>query len=383
VRTNDTLKLGRLFGIRIGVSRFWFLVLFVVIYVLNGYFRDILANDTAAFAVAVLAALLFFATVVAHEFGHALVARRQGMQVDGIDLWALGGFTRTRGEALRPRDELALAAAGPAVNAAVIAVCIGAGLAFGSFRHFLDVALLETGVHAGAALVLLSWLALINAVLLVFNLLPALPLDGGRIARAIVWWLTGDANRATRACARMGQLLGAVMIGGGILLVARSQTGYGLWFVLIGLFVYQAARQAFAAATIGARIRDVTVGEIMDREPLTVPSEASMLEVRERYFQPSATPWLPVVDDDGRYRGVLLAARVEEELRDGHPALTAADVSDDSPPWRIDATATLEAALRSEGLRRLGAIVAVDGDGILRGVVTLPGIARAMHSSAL
>ncbi|HEY2572044.1 MAG TPA: M50 family metallopeptidase, partial [Solirubrobacteraceae bacterium] len=137
MRTNDTLKLGRLFGIRIGVSRFWFLVLFVVIYVLNGYFRDILANDTAAFAVAVLAALLFFATVVAHEFGHALVARRQGMQVDGIDLWALGGFTRTRGEALRPRDELALAAAGPAVNAAVIAVCIGAGLAFGSFRHFL------------------------------------------------------------------------------------------------------------------------------------------------------------------------------------------------------------------------------------------------------
>jgi Zn-dependent protease len=383
VRGNDTLRLGRLFGIRIGVSRFWFLVLFVVIYVLNGYFRDILANGTTAFVVAVVAALLFFATVVAHELGHALVARRQGMQIDGIDLWALGGFTRTRGEAQSPRDELALAAAGPAVNAVVIAICIGIGLAFGSFRHFLDVALLESGVHAGAALVLLSWLALINAVLLVFNLLPALPLDGGRIARAIVWWLTGDANRATRACARLGQLLGAVLIGGGILLVVRSQTGYGLWFVLIGLFIYQSARQALAAATIGARIRDVTVGDIMDREPLTVPSETNMLEVRERYFEPGATPWLPVVDDDGRYRGVLLAARVDEELRDGRPALTAAEVSDDSPPWRIDATATIEAALRSEGLRRLGAIVAVDGDGILRGVVTLPRIARAMHSSAL
>ncbi len=281
MRTADTLRLGRLFGIRIGVSRTWFLVLFLVIYVLNGYFRSILADGTQAFVVAVIAALLFFATVVAHELGHALVARHQGMTVDGIDLWALGGFTRTRGEPLTPGSELRLAAAGPAVNAVVIAICIGAGLAFGSFRHFLDVALLQSDVHAGAALVLLSWLALINAVLLVFNLLPALPLDGGRIARAIVWGLTGDANRATRACARFGQLLGTAMIGGGVWMVVRTQTGYGLWFVLIGLFLYQAARQALLTATIGARIRAVTVGEIMDREPVTVPSQASLLEVRE------------------------------------------------------------------------------------------------------
>lgn len=383
MRSADTLKLGQLFGIRIGVSRTWFLVLFVVIYVLDGYFGDILASGTEAFAVAVVAALLFFATVVAHELGHALVARRQGMQIEGIDLWALGGFTRTRGDPLTPWAELRLAAAGPAVNVAVIGICIGVGLAFGSFRHFLDVALLESGIHASAALVLLSWLALINAVLLVFNLLPALPLDGGRIARAVVWGLTGDANRATRACARLGQLLGVVLIGGGLLLIVRSQAGYGLWLLLIGLFINQSARQAHLGATIGARIRAVTVDEIMEREPVTVPSDASLLEVRERYFQTSGAPWLPVADEDGRYRGVLLAARVEEELREGRPALTAAEVSDDSPPWRIDSSATLETALRSDGLRRLGAIVAVDGDGILRGIVTLPGIRRAMHPSAL
>jgi Zn-dependent protease len=381
VRGADTLRLGQLFGIRIGVSRTWFLVLFVVIYVLDGYFGNILASGSEAFFVAVAAALLFFATVVAHELGHALVARRLGMQIDGIDLWALGGFTRTRGESRTPAAELALACAGPAVNAVVIAICVGAGLAFGSFRHFLDVALLESGLRAGAALVLLSWLALINAVLLVFNLLPALPLDGGRIARAIVWGLTGDANRATRACARLGQALGAAMVGAGVYLVVRSQAGYGLWFVLIGLFLYQAARQALLTATIGVRIRAVTVGEIMDREPVTIPSDASLLEVRERYFQPSGAPWLPVADEDGRYRGVLLASRVEDELRDGRPALTAAEVSDDSAPWRIDSSATLETALRSEGLRRLGAIVAVDRDGILRGIVTLPGIRRAMHPS--
>ncbi len=379
----DTLRLGQLFGIRIGVSRTWFLVLFVVIYVLNGYFGGILTNGTEAFFVAAAAALLFFATVVAHELGHALVARHQGMEIDGIDLWALGGFTRTRGEPRSPWAELRLAAAGPAVNAVVIAVCVAIGLAFGSLRHFLDVALLESGLHASAGVVLVSWLALINTVLLAFNLLPALPLDGGRIARAIVWGVTGDANRATRACARLGQLLGAVMIGGGLVLVVRSQAGYGLWFALIGLFVFQAARQALTAATIGARIRAVTVDEIMDREPIAVPSQASLLDVRERYFPAGGAPWLPVADADGRYRGVLLAARVDEELRDGRPALTAAEVCDDSAPWRIDSSATLETALRSEGLRRLGAIVAVDGDGILRGIVTLTGIRRAMQPSAL
>src|SRR5579862_8282253 len=137
---NGTLRLGQLFGIRVGVSRTWFLVLFVSIYVLNGWFRPILPNETQAFIAAAVGALLFFTTVVAHEMGHALVARRLWMTVDGIDLWALGGFTRTQGEPGSPGAELVLAAAGPLVNVLVIAICMGAGLAFGSVGHFVDVA---------------------------------------------------------------------------------------------------------------------------------------------------------------------------------------------------------------------------------------------------
>src|SRR5579863_3338939 len=144
MQVGGTVRLGHLFGIRIGVSRTWFIVLFVVIYVLDHYFSGILNGSTQAFIAAAIGALLFFATVVAHELGHALVARHQGMEVDGIDLWALGGFTRARGEALTPGAELRMAAAGPAVNAVIIAICVCAGLAFGSFSHFIDVALLET-----------------------------------------------------------------------------------------------------------------------------------------------------------------------------------------------------------------------------------------------
>jgi Zn-dependent protease len=382
MRGSDTLRLGQLFGIRIGVSRWWFLVLFFVIYALDRYFAGILPGATESFVVAVAGALLFFATVVAHELGHALVARHQGMVIEGVDLWALGGFTRTRGESESPGAEFRLAAAGPLVNALVIVACIVAGLAFGSFTHFLDVALLTSGVHVSAPLVLLGWLALINAVLLAFNLLPAFPLDGGRIARAIVWRVTGDPNRATLACARIGQAFGVIVVVGGLALVLDGSVPSGLWFVLIGMFLAQTARQAAAAASVGKLIRDVTVADIMDREPLTVPSQTTLLEAEERYFQRDRAPWLAVTDDDGRYRGLLIHERVEHELSDGRPALTAAEISVDSPPWRIDASATLETALRSDGLRRLGAIVAVDSDGILRGVLTLSRIRRAMNPSA-
>jgi Zn-dependent protease len=382
VRGSDTIRLGQLFGIRVGVSRWWFLVLFFVIYALNGYFGQILPNSTQAFIVAVLGALLFFATVVGHELGHALVARHQGMTIEGVDLWALGGFTRTRGETLSAGAEFRMAAAGPAVNALVIALAVLLGLAFGSFHHFLDVALLQSGLRVSAPLVLLAWLALINFVLLVFNLLPAFPLDGGRIARALVWRITGDPNRATRACARLGRLLGIVVIAGGVGLVLESYTTGGLWFVLIGLFLTQSARQALAQATVGALIRDVTVADIMDRRPVTVPSQTTLLDVDAHYFRDGDAPWLVVADDDGHYRGLLLKERLEQELQGGRPALTAAEVSIDSPPLRIDASATLEVALRSDALRRLGAIVAVDADGKLAGVLTLPSIRRAMNPSA-
>ena len=381
MRGSATIKLGSVFGIRVGVSRSWFLVLFVVIYALDNYFSGVLANGTQAFVVAVLGALLFFATVVAHELGHALVARHQGMVIEGVDLWALGGFTRTRGEAATPGAEFRLAAAGPVVNAVVIAACTGAGLAFGSFHHFLDVALLESGLHVGAPLVLLGWLALINTVLLTFNLLPAFPLDGGRIARAVAWRVTGDPNRATLACARLGQLLGLLVIAGGLGLAVDGYVSSGLWFVLIGLFLTQAARQAAAQASVGVRISGVTVADVMDTDPLTVPSDTTLLDAEELYFHHAPTPWLAVTDGDGRYRGLLLHERLEHELRDGRPALTVAEISIDSAPWRIDVSATLETALRSEGLRRLGAVVAVDADGILRGILTLPNIRRAMHPS--
>jgi Zn-dependent protease len=382
VQPRENVTLGRVFGIRVGVEWSWFIVLFVVIYVLRQYFGDILPSGSQAFIVAVLSTLLFFASLVAHEIGHALVARRLGLQVDGIDLWLFGGFTRTRGEVQTPRGEFSLAAAGPAVTAAITLLCIGVGLIFGSPRHLVDVALLEPHVHVTAPLALFSWLALINAFLLVFNLVPALPLDGGRMAQSAFWALTDDRNRATRTCARTGQAFGWLVMAAGLALVVKGFFGYGIWSILIGVFLEQAARKAVIQSTISDRIKDVRVADIMDTHPLTIPGASSLLEVEEDYFARHRWPWFAVVDDDGHYLGLLRRERVEQELADGRPALTAAEVSDDAPPWRIDTSASLEALLSSEGLRLLGAVIAVDSEGILRGVVTLQAIRRALGAPA-
>jgi Zn-dependent protease len=382
VKRGENVQLGRIFGIRVGVDLSWFIVLFGVIYWLRNYFIDIVPTSSQAFTVAVLGAVLLFASLVAHELGHALVARRLGLQLDGIDLWLLGGFTRTRGEVESPWGEFSLAAAGPAVTAGITAGCLGVGLLFGSLRHFVDVALFDTGVHVSPALALFSWLALINCFLLAFNLVPAFPLDGGRMAQAVAWRVTGDRNRAARACARLGQGFGLLVVVVGIALFLRGSELAGLWMGLIGIFLERSAHRAVAQSTINDRIKGLTVADIMDTNPLTIPGATSLLEVDEQYFRDEHRPWLAVVDDGGRYVGLLRRERVEHELASGRPALTAAEVSDDGPPWRIDSSASLEALLGSDGLRQLGAVVAVDSEGVLRGVVTLQAIRHALGAPA-
>src|SRR5918911_1182893 len=199
VASGRSIQLARVFGVRIGVDPTWFVVLFLVIWSLSGSYQDIYpGHDTKAFVLATVSALLFFTSVVLHELGHAVVAMRNGIGIAGIDLWLFGGLARMRSDTRTPGQEFRIAAAGPLVTLAVCALCFGAGsLAFGS-QEVLDGMVFESE-RGGAAL--LGWLTVVNAVLFVFNLVPGYPLDGGRIARAIVWWRPGARERATRLVA--------------------------------------------------------------------------------------------------------------------------------------------------------------------------------------
>jgi Zn-dependent protease len=380
VRTN--FQIARLFGIRVGVGVSWFVVLFFFIFATTPYFHEVLGgSSTTAYLVAVASVLSFFASLIVHELGHALVARRNGLGVVGIDLWAFGGITRTSGLVENPGVEFRVAAAGPLATLGVIVACIVAGALLTNTGHFFEVAVGKSGVRATPALVWLSWVGTINALVLIFNLVPAFPLDGGQLAHATIWWRTGDRNRATRYTGRAGQ--GFALVLGALGLVGlASGSSFGLLTMLLAFFLYQAAGQAVVQGSLGQRIQGITVADIMDREPVTVPAGLTLLDAQEQFFLRYRWPWFAVVDPAQHFLGVIREARIDEEIAAGRPALAVVEVLEPDLPVRIGVGAPLESLLGSEGLGRLGAMVAVDKDGVLQGVVTLAQVRQALRPAA-
>src|SRR3954469_19874058 len=262
-------QLARIFGIRIGASPSWFVVLFLLIYILSGYFADVLdASNTAAYAVAVAAALLFFISLALHELGHALVARRSGIEIAGIDLWFFGGLAKLSRDSRSPGEEFRVAAAGPAVTLIIVVVSLAVGIGLSHGSEVVHSAVFSDSTTT-PALALIGWLAMINTVLFAFNLIPAFPLDGGRIARAAAWRLSGDKNRGTRFSGRLGQGFSWLMIGFGVyLLVSGQSEGNGVYFIVLGWFLGSAAKGAVASSDFSERIDGVTAGDLMDPEPV-------------------------------------------------------------------------------------------------------------------
>jgi Zn-dependent protease len=374
------LQLARIFGIRIGVSASWFFVLFFLIYWLSGYFHEVLGGSrSTAYVIAVAGALGYFASLILHELGHALVARRLGIPIVGIDLWFFGGLSHMQREPQSPGEELKVAAAGPAVTVLLFALCLGVGTLVQSGERFTDVALARQGFITTPALALIGWLGFINAMLFLFNIVPAFPLDGGRIARAVIWRRTGERNKATHITGRMGQGFAIALGALGLWALTIGGSSFGLITIVLALILYQAAGAAVLQGAIGRRMQDITVADIMDREPVTIPGEETLLEAQEQFFQRYKRPWFAVVDPARHFLGVVRAQRIEEEISAGRPALSVMDVLEEDMQVQIGEEAPLESLLGSEGLGRLGAMVAVDSDGVLQGVVTLAEVRQALR----
>jgi Zn-dependent protease len=383
-RGSTSIQLARILGVRVGVDVSWFFVLFIFIFLLSSSFRNVLdSSDGVAYATAVASALLFFVSLILHEFGHAIAARREGIETQSIDLWFFGGIARMSRDTDSPGAEFRVAAAGPVVTLLVVGVCVGIGVLTAGAHEFWDALVLRSGADVTPALLLLSWLALINAVLFLFNMVPAFPLDGGRIARAVAWRITGDRGRATRIAAMLGQGFSYVLIGYGIFRLLNGDLG-GLYSMVLGWFLLQAARGAVVQTAVSERIEGVTVADIMDREPVTIPGELPLGRAEDEYFLRYRWPWFPVVDAYGRYLGIVRQERVEGATRPGGNELRVGAVLDDElGETRIGQDAPLETLLGSEPLRQLGALFAVDGDGVLRGVVTLDQVRRALQQATV
>jgi Zn-dependent protease/CBS domain-containing protein len=380
-----SLPLVRLFGIRVGVNYSWFLVLFVVIFVLWDSLSDTLdASATTVYVVAVVAAASFFASIVAHELGHALAARREGIAVEGIDLFLFGGVMKMSRDTDSPGAEFRVAVAGPLVTLLLMVLASIAAVLLAGVDSFWDAARLSGAADASPVEVIVSLLVSMNLVLLLFNLVPAFPLDGGRIARAAAWKLTGDRNRATRFAARIGIGFGWLLILGGLalLVLVEGAAFDGIWFAALGWLLASAARGTLAQTRFTEQLAGITVADVMDAEPVTIPAGLPAASAYEDFFlRYQGWDWFAVVEQDGRYAGIAHRRAVEHAALEEGGELPVRDLAAPSAAdGQVPADAPLEALLASEPLRRLGALMAVDAEGRLRGVVTFEQVTRALRA---
>ena len=383
-RRPQSIKLMDLFGFRIGVDRSWFLILFLMIFLLSGAFRQALhSSDSVAYLTTVITVLILFGSLIVHELGHALVARRQGIAVHRIDLFLFGGLTEMSRDAATPGEDFKIAAAGPLATFGFVLLCLAVDLAIVGPHRLLHAAALDGTVQITPVLLSLSWLLFWNVLLLVFNLVPAFPLDGGRITRSIVWRVTGEKQRGTRVAARMGQGFAILLAGLGVFATLASRDLRGVWLIAISFLLYQSARAALVQTALSARIEGVRVADIMDRHPVAIPGHTAVADALDQFFLRYGWSWFPVIDGDGRFLGIARQERLQSTVDGGEGWLTVEAVLEPEQDggWRVREDRPLTDLLASESLGRLGALMAVDGEGMLRGVVTIEQVRRALQAA--
>jgi Zn-dependent protease/predicted transcriptional regulator len=277
-----------LFGFEVSVDASWLLLAVLIAWTLAGsVFPGVTPGLTSAhyWVMAVFATAGLLMSIIFHEMAHSLVARHYGLPIRGITLFIFGGVAEMTAEPNRPRDELLMAAAGPAASLFLAAICYA--LLFG------------VAAWDGPAAVagVLWYLALINFILALFNLVPAFPLDGGRIFRAALWSWRGDLVWATRIAAGAGNLFGAFLIVLGLIDVLQGNFVGGMWRFLIGMFLRGAASASYSETLARRLLADVPVARIMNSDPITVTCGASVQAFIDDYVYRYHHRWFPVVDD--------------------------------------------------------------------------------------
>ncbi|MEU5552681.1 site-2 protease family protein [Micromonospora sp. NPDC047793] len=312
-----SFRLGRVVGVPVGVN--WsVLVIFALIWwglSANLFPASYPDRSVVAYVLAGLAAaVVFFLGLLAHEVSHAVVAKRNGLGVTGITLWLFGGVAELRGEARTPGAELRIAGVGPLVSLII-------GVFFGAIAMLLGLA----GVQ-GLWLGVMAWLGGINLLLAVFNILPAAPLDGGRLLRAAVWKATGDRTRATVVAARAGWVLGLALIGFGLFRFLTGAGVGGLWLALIGWFLIGAASLEERQARVGSALRGIRVADVMTPQPQTASGEMTVADFVDNYLFAYRHTALPLTED-GRPVGLVTLDRVRGVPSDARGSTTLESVA--------------------------------------------------------
>jgi Zn-dependent protease/CBS domain-containing protein len=357
------IELFRAFGIPIRIDFSWFLVFLLITWSLATRAFPTMVPGLAppvAWAMGAAGAIGLFASVLLHELGHAVTALRLGVGMRGITLFFFGGVAEMVDEPPTPRVEFLIAVAGPAVSVALSVLAFGAGLVAGGL-----------GWPAPLAAVL-TYLGLINGVLVAFNMIPAFPLDGGRVLRSILWHWKGSLRQATRISSTIGGGFGLVLIGWGVYRVlAHGDLFGGLWSFLIGLFLRNAAEMSYQQLLLRRALEGEPVERFMHTEPVTVPRGISVAQLVEDYVYRHHHKFFPVVDESGRLAGCVNTRQIKALPREEWERQTVGAIADrcaeaNTVPRGTDAMQALSRMSRTGASR----LMVVDGDRLL-GVLSL------------
>ena len=362
----QTISLGKIAGIPIGFNWSLLLVVGLLTWTFAGYeFPNEFPGRSGVlyWAAGVLTTAVFFACLLGHEFGHAITARRLNVRVEGITLWLFGGIARIRGDDLTARTELRIAIAGPLVSFALSGIFLLAAWLIpntGSLEMLGGV---------------VGWLGRINFMLAVFNLLPAFPMDGGRILRAYLWKKRGRI-RATAVATKTGRGFGLLMTGLGLVEVSLGDPAGGAWLIFLGWFLSSAARSEEIPITVHKPLGDIRVGQVMTPDPVTAPAWMTIeafLSFSEGYGHPA----YPLREIDGSITGLAITSSLSRYTARDRPRFRVREVScvfgDLTLARRED---VLEQVLERPGRCAPGYVLVLDDEGLV-GMVTPTDIERA------
>lgn len=363
----NSISLGRFFGVEVRVDASWLFIALLFGWSFYLQFEAQLTDldPTANVLLSAASVFVFFASVLAHELSHSVMARRLGIPVEDITLFLFGGVTKTRMEASRPRDEFLIAIVGPLTSVGI------AGLLWLAVQWLPDV----TPEPILFAMGYIGWL---NLFLGIFNLLPGMPLDGGRVLRSILWKTSGSLTSATRRAAVAGKVLASVLIGLGIFVVFAGDLS-GLWMAAIGWFMFQAASVMGYDSVLRQVLQDVKASDLMSPNPVTIPSGITIRETVEEYFLRYDHAAFPIVDHDRPALLTIKAVRqIPRDQWDIRQAWSVATSIDDT--CTVEADTTMDVVMERLRQEDQDRVLVVDGDSIL-GIITPSDIMRWVRRS--
>lgn len=365
---NDDIKLGRVAGFPLAMNWSVLIIAWLLTWSLaTTSFPHHAAGhaELTYWLMGLGTAVIFFMSLLAHELAHAVVARRHGVEVTGLTLWLFGGVASLGSEPTTPRADFRIAVAGPATSLGLAAAfeLIAIELRAFSVGHLVVVAT--------------AWLAGINLMLGVFNLIPGAPLDGGRILRAFLWHRHGDQVRATVSAARAGICLAFVLIGLGLLEFLAGVSIGGLWLVFIGWFVLTAARAERADAVARKKLDGLHVVDAMSRQPLAAPGSMTVSEFIDSYVLSSRHSSYPVTGIAGEFIGMITVAQIRHIRQADRGVTLLAQIARSPSEVLVAAPGDSLVPLleRLDRTRESGALVFDDGS--LVGIITRSDLARA------